>query len=982
MRRRFGRGKRGRGASGSRHAPIDAARAFERIIAAGIVEADVLEPLGADEIAATFAAVGGAERDGGKIVVGYAPRDAGNAALATVAVAQRLAAEEGFRGEAVAVAPQWSAAARRRLAALETASYPFEFRAVANASLADDDGLVEPDPGDLPALVSPGQIAAGLTRRADRELFRRAAVSFEGLAAKHGGAVRGLDSSVELVLLARRVAAIHAGDSGVQLEVLQEERSTAPLTASGLATAMDQLEGLLRKRLNDRRVRSGEDGLRAQLAPSLAEVAGVRNAKLWPLGGSESEVIDLVGVHDDGRPVVGAIRKQLTLVALGAVLDAALALRPSLPMLLADAGPPLRVVMPRLLLAAKTFDAAALRVLASLALEHANFDVQPRRGREPTLVLREGVAAPAPIAAVSDAGAPMAEGAPLAEKAPLVEGAPLAEEVPPAEEVPGAEQEAPQEAPPARAGGRSRSRGRRGGRRSRGAEASEEAEGTDGEAEAPSFDEISLFDLADDRRQGANGAEEAAPRRSRRGRGRRRRRDRGSGDGEDGLEEPTVAASERDSEVEEADPRAGEESGRPSARRRGRNGGRRGPAAAEDVEDLDATDDIEDPSDTLVPLDEVPDLGEVAEPEYDDDEDEDDEGEDDFARRRREAEQRAIERLGESPEESEPEERLSLPRKRAAIVVHADRASLICGLLLARDLRQIEGFWVYAQEDLMTFFRSVATDLREDTPIYIVGFAASPAREALQAASLYRGRLAWFDHREWPPEDLGAMRDAIGNENVHVMSGAESCLSVILSVRARRSRFSDKIVELATGRFTQHDYERWGRLWWHRLGEIAQTSGERRADLEALLVGRPSDLAKEAAGIPAPPPPPEVEFVSQRDFRLVHFHGFTLVVVPTPDEFDLHLVSRIARERYDAQVSVARVEDRDLVVLGSDEGRGRRNIDLLGMVEHLASKHQWVVPLPGEDHVARLCIRDSAAHPERFDELISEIAMGRSILEW
>ncbi len=69
------------------------------------------------------------------------------------------------------------------------------------------------------------------------------------------------------------------------------------------------------------------------------------------------------------------------------------------------------------------------------------------------------------------------------------------------------------------------------------------------------------------------------------------------------------------------------------------------------------------------------------------------------------------------------------------------------------------------------------------------------------------------------------------------------------------------------------------------------------------------------------------------------------------------------------------------MVLGGEEGRGRRNIDLSSMVEHLASKHDWVIPLPDEDHVARLRIRDVAARPERFDELISEIAMGRSILE-
>jgi hypothetical protein len=314
-------------------------------------------------------------------------------------------------------------------------------------------------------------------------------------------------------------------------------------------------------------------------------------------------------------------------------------------------------------------------------------------------------------------------------------------------------------------------------------------------------------------------------------------------------------------------------------------------------------------------------------------------------------------------------------------VVHADRGSLISGVMLARDLRQIEGFWVYRQEDLMTFFRGVATDLGNTTPIYLIGFTASPARDTLQAAALYRGRLAWFDCRDWPPEDLGEMRETLGSENVHVTPGAESCLSDVLKLRERRSRFSDKIVELATGRFSQHDYERWGRLWWHRLGEAAQRTGERRADIDALLVGRPSDLAKESERIPAPDVPPEVAFVSERDFRLVHFHGFTLVVVPTPPELDLHLTARIGRERYDAQVSVARFEGGDLVVLGADDSRSKHGLNLSSMLDHLASKHDWVQPLPGEDHVARLRIHDLADHPERFDELISEIAMGRSILE-
>jgi hypothetical protein len=203
----------------------------------------------------------------------------------------------------------------------------------------------------------------------------------------------------------------------------------------------------------------------------------------------------------------------------------------------------------------------------------------------------------------------------------------------------------------------------------------------------------------------------------------------------------------------------------------------------------------------------------------------------------------------------------------------------------------------------------------------------------------------------------------------------------VLARRARRSRFSDKLVELVTGRFTQHDYERWGRLWWMRLGEIAERTGERRADIDPLLVGRPSDLAREAATAPTPPLPREVEYLSQRDFRIVHFGGYSLVVVPTPAELDCQLAARIARERYDAPISLAFHEGEEIIMLGGEEGRGKRAFDLGGMVTYLASKHDWIDALPDEDHIARLRIRGRGTRPDRLEEVIGEIAMGRSILE-
>ncbi len=51
------------------------------------------------------------------------------------------------------------------------------------------------------------------------------------------------------------------------------------------------------------------------------------------------------------------------------------------------------------------------------------------------------------------------------------------------------------------------------------------------------------------------------------------------------------------------------------------------------------------------------------------------------------------------------------------------------------------------------------------------------------------------------------------------------------------------------------------------------------------------------------------------------------------------------------------------------------------MVNHLVSKHAWIEALPDADHVARVRVRDLPAREERLDDVIREIAMGRSILE-
>jgi len=527
--------------------------------------------------------------------------------------------------------------------------------------------------------------------------------------------------------------------------------------------------------------------------------------------------------------------------------------------------------------------------------------------------------------------------------------------------------------------GRGRRRGRRRGRGRSGADAEGGAEPRDDEAsesgddepdDRPRFEEFTLFDLEDGSDDGAD-AEAGGRRRRGRGGRRRRRGGRGGSSGGDGGDRGRADSGEDGDEGESRS----ERSGRPSAR-----------TDDDEEEDTYAADDFEEA------LSELPDELEAETTESERpvarttrstsgdeeiDEDEEDGEEEPVAEVAGRTLGSGLARAAVAePEAPKP------PRRRAVIVARADRDSLLSAVVLARDIRLLEGLWVYPQQELMGFFREVAVDLRDDVPIYVVGFAPSPAIDVLQAASLYRERISWFDHHPWAPEDDVALKQALGEASVHHTPGAGSSLPAVLETCTRRSRFTDKLVDLATGRFTQHDYERWGRLWWWRLGQLAEEKrGDARGDVSPLLTGRPSDLAKEAARAETPPVPEEVTYVSSRDFRLVHFVGYALVVVDVEPGYDVHLVGRIARERYAAQLSLVRPADGEFFVFAGEELAGRRVLDFAALVDHLANKLDWVTALPNDDHVARFRIVGLAAHPERLDEVIGEIAMGRSILE-
>jgi hypothetical protein len=87
------------------------------------------------------------------------------------------------------------------------------------------------------------------------------------------------------------------------------------------------------------------------------------------------------------------------------------------------------------------------------------------------------------------------------------------------------------------------------------------------------------------------------------------------------------------------------------------------------------------------------------------------------------------------------------------------------------------------------------------------------------------------------------------------------------------------------------------------------------------------------------------------------------------------------RERYGVQISLVHAEGDELLVLGSDDAAGRRAVDVGAMADHLAQKFGWIDPRSDADHVARFRIGKMAENPERLEEVVREIGLGRAILE-
>jgi hypothetical protein len=329
----------------------------------------------------------------------------------------------------------------------------------------------------------------------------------------------------------------------------------------------------------------------------------------------------------------------------------------------------------------------------------------------------------------------------------------------------------------------------------------------------------------------------------------------------------------------------------------------------------------------------------------------------------------------EVAERARPEVVREAPRRRprAAVVVRDDPDSILAALVLARDRRVLTSFRVVRQDSLLDYFKGPANDVSENEDLLLVGFTAQPrVRELLDTAELFRGRLQWFDHHAWPIEDLERLREAIGRESVFIEEAA-SPLYAVGEVTERRSRFTDKLVDLSARRLSDHDMERWGGRLVGLLRRMAEAPGEHRSAVTPVLTGRPAELPAVDSLYAE-----EARWVEEHDPRMVHFGECVLAVLEVPPQLDAGEVGRRVRGATGARLSLAAREGDDLVLLGSSDDK--RPLNVVGIAEALEASLPWARSEPGGDRVGRVRIAERTRHPERVEQLIGELVRQRAVL--
>jgi hypothetical protein len=334
---------------------------------------------------------------------------------------------------------------------------------------------------------------------------------------------------------------------------------------------------------------------------------------------------------------------------------------------------------------------------------------------------------------------------------------------------------------------------------------------------------------------------------------------------------------------------------------------------------------------------------------------------------------------------------LRLEMKNPAVIVsHYDRDGIVANIVLARAVHTVAAQRFMNSEDLLTLF--FTPEMQEGLPevydLYITDLRFRPTtrlapdvRESfIDRLKSHPGSVYWFDHVYWQDVDRRDMESAIGRSNLVIAPKERTAAQVVRNALRIRDPFSDKLVDLLYGKLPPAEFNGWGKNWLSVIDYLRNDLGRIESAVQPLREGRPEDVSTDLLEEGIRKEGEAERYVSERDFRVVIFGSYKMVVVDLPDKktFNYTSVTQKVRDRYRAQLSITTFGD-DETILIANSFSSRKGMSMSLIKEHLTKKFDWLKPVQGHENVITLRVADLPSKRERLDMIINEIVRNRSL---
>ncbi len=330
------------------------------------------------------------------------------------------------------------------------------------------------------------------------------------------------------------------------------------------------------------------------------------------------------------------------------------------------------------------------------------------------------------------------------------------------------------------------------------------------------------------------------------------------------------------------------------------------------------------------------------------------------------------------------------PKHPAVIVSHYDRDGIISNIVLARTLPEVAAQRFMNSEDLLTLFFTpeMQAGLPEVYDLYITDLRFRPStrvapdvRDAfVDQLRNHAGGVYWFDHVYWQDVDRRDMETAIGRTHLVIAPKERTAAEVVKNALKLRDPFSDRLIEMLYGKLPAGDHATWGKNWLSVIDYLRNSLDRIESAVKPLVEGRPEEVNPALLEEGNRKEQEAEAYVTSRDFRVVIFGSYKMVVVDLPDKdtFNYTSVTQKVRDRYRAQLSITAFGDGETILIANSFA-SRQGMNMSLIKEHLTKRFDWLKPIQGHENVITLRVADLPAKRERLDMVINEIVRNRSL---